>query len=64
MSRVLECSALDREILTKVKKDLKKSTPFLAIITFNDSKYCELLIDKCLELDIHFKHYNLDNPNT
>ena len=21
-------------------------------------------VNKCLELDIHFKHYNLDNPNT
>ncbi len=64
MSRVLECSALVSVILTKVKKDLKKSTPFLAIISFNNSKYCKLLIDKCLELDIHFKHYKLDNPST
>ena len=64
MSRVLECSTLVSVILTKVKKGLKKYTPFLAIITFNKSKYSELLIDKCLELDIHFKHYNLDNPNT
>ncbi len=64
MSRVLECSTLVSVILTKVKNSLKKNTPFLAIITFNDSKYCKLLIDKCLELDIHFKHYNLYNPNT
>ena len=64
MSRVLECSTLVSVILTKVKKCLKKNTPFLAILSFNKSKYCELLIDKCLELDIHFKHYNLDNPNT
>ena len=64
MSRVLECSALVSVILTKVKKDLKKYPPFLAIISFNNSKYCKLLIDKCLELDIHFKHYKLDNPST
>ena len=64
MSRVLKCSTLVSVILTKVKKGLKKNTPFLAIISFNKSKYSELLIDKCLELDIHFKHYNLDNPNT
>ena len=64
MSRVLECSALVSVILTKVKKDLKKYTPFLAIISFNNSTYCKLLIDKCLELDIHFKHYKLDNPST
>ena len=64
MSRVLECSALVSVILTKVKKDLKKYTTFLAIISFNNSTYCKLLIDKCLELDIHFKHYKLDNPST
>ena len=64
MSRVLKCSTLVSVILTKVKKGLKKNTPFLAIITFNNSTYCKLLIDKCLELGIHFKHYNLDNPNT
>ena len=64
MSRVLECSTLVSVILTKVKKGLKKSTPFLAIISFNNSTYCKLLIDKCLELDIHFKHYKLDNPST
>ena len=64
MSRVLECSTLVSVILTKVKNSLKKNTPFLAIITFNDSKYCKLLIDKCLDLNIEFKHYNLDNPNT
>ena len=64
MSRVLECSTLVSVILTKVKKGLKKNPPFLAIISFNNSTYCKLLIDKCLELDIHFKHYNLDNPNT
>ena len=64
MSRLLECSTLVSVILTKVKKSLKKNTPFLAIISFNNSTYCKLLIDKCLELDIHFKHYNLDNPNT
>ena len=64
MSRVLECSALVSVILTKVKKDLKKYTPFLAIISFNKSTYCKLLIGKCLELDIHFKHYKLDNPST
>ena len=64
MSRVLECSTLVSVILAKVKKDLKKYTPFLAIISFNNSTYCKLLIDKCLELDIHFKHYKLDNPST
>ena len=64
MSRVLECSTLVSVILTKVKKCLKKYTPFLAIISFNNSTYCKLLIDKCLELDIHFKHYKLDNPST
>lgn len=64
MSRVLDCSILEEEILTKVKKGLKKNNPFLAIISFNNSKYCKLLINKCLELDIHFKHYKLDNPNT
>lgn len=64
MSRLLECSTLVSVILTKVKKSLKKNTPFLAIISFNNSTYCKLLIDKCLGLDIHFKHYNLDNPNT
>lgn len=64
MSRVLECSTLVSVILTKVKKGLKKSTPFLAIISFNNSTYCKLLIGKCLELDIHFKHYKLDNPST
>ena len=64
MSRVLECSALVSVILTKVKKCLKKNTPFLTIISFNNSTYCKLLIGKCLELDIHFKHYKLDNPST
>lgn len=64
MNKVLECSILEEEILTKVKKKLKKNTPTLAIITFNDSIYAKLLIDKCLELDIYFKHYNLDNSNT
>ncbi len=64
MSRVLECTTLEKEILTKVKKNIKKKHPFLAIITFNKSKYSELLIDKCLDLDIYFKYYNLDNPNT
>lgn len=64
MSRVLDCSTLEEEILTKVKKGLKKNNHFLAIITFNGSKYCKLLINKCLELDIHFKHYKLDDPNT
>ena len=64
MNRVLECSILEKEILTKVKKELKKKQPTLAIITFNKSKYSELLIDKCLSLDIYFKHYKLDNSNT
>ena len=64
MSRVLDSSTLVSITLTKVKKSLKKKHPFLAIITFNKSKYSELLIDKCLDLDIKFKHYNLDNPNT
>jgi bifunctional protein folD 1 len=64
MSRVLDCSTLEEEIFTKVKKGLKKNNLFLAIISFNNSKYCKLLINKCLELDIHFKHYKLDNPNT
>lgn len=64
MSRVLECSTLEKEILAKVKKDLKKKHPFLAIITFDDSIYAKLLIDKCLDLDIYFKHYKLDNPDT
>ena len=64
MSRVLECSTLEKEILAKVKKDLKKKHPFLAIITFDDSIYAKLLIDKCLDLDIYFKHYKLDNLDT
>ena len=57
MSRVLKCSTLVSVILTKVKKSLKKNKPFLAIITFKESKYSELLIDKCLDFDIYFKHY-------
>ena len=64
MSRILDCTNLEEEILTKVKKDLKKKHPFLAILTFNDSIYEKLLIDKCLELNIDFKHYKLDNSNT
>lgn len=64
MSRVLECSTLEKEILTKVKKELKKKQPTLAIITFNKSKYSELLINKCFDLDICFRHYKLDNSNT
>ena len=64
MSRVLECSTLEKDILTKVKKDTKDKKLTLAIISFNDSKYCELLIDKCLDLDIYFRHYKLDNPDT
>lgn len=64
MSRVLECSTLEKEILTKVKRDTKDKKLTLAIISFNDSKYCELLIDKCLDLDIYFRHYKLDNSNT
>ena len=64
MSRVLECSTLEKEILTKVKKYTKDKKLTLAIISFNDSKYCELLIDKCLDLDIYFRHYKLDNSNT
>lgn len=64
MSRVLDSSTLVSVILTKVKKSLKKNKPFLAIITFKESKYSELLIDKCLDFDIYFKHYKLDNPNT
>lgn len=64
MSRVLGCSTLEKEILTKVKRELKKKRPTLAIITFNDSKYCELLINKCFDLDICFRHYKLDDSNT
>ena len=64
MNRVLECRTLEKKILTEVKKELKKKQPTLAIITFNKSKYSELLIDKCLSLDIYFKHYSFDNPNT
>ena len=64
MSRVLECSTLEKDILTKVKRDTKDKKLTLAIISFNDSKYCELLIDKCLDLDIYFRHYKLDNSNT
>ena len=64
MSRVLECSTLEKEILTKVKKYTKDKKLTLAIISFNDSKYCELLIDKCLDLDIYFRHYKLDDSNT
>ena len=64
MSRVLECSTLEKGILTKVKRDTKDKKVTLAIISFNDSKYCELLIDKCLDLDIYFRHYKLDNSNT
>ena len=64
MSRVLECSTLEKEILTKVKKDVRDKKVTLAIISFNNSKYCELLIDKCLDLDIYFRHYKLDNSNT
>ena len=64
MSRVLVCSTLEKEILTKVKKELKKKQPTLAIITFNKSKYSELLINKCFDLDICFRHYKLDNSNT
>ena len=64
MSRVLECSTLEKGILTKVKRDTKDKKVTLAIISFNDSKYCELLIDKCDELDVYFRHYKLDNSNT
>ena len=64
MSRVLECSTLEKDILTKVKKDVRDKKVTLAIISFNNSKYCELLIDKCLDLDIYFRHYKLDNSNT
>ena len=64
MSRVLECSTLEKDILTKVKKDVRDKKVTLAIINFNNSKYCELLIDKCLDLDIYFRHYKLDNSNT
>ena len=64
MSRVLECSTLEKEILTKVKKDVRDKKVTLVIISFNNSKYCELLIDKCLDLDIYFRHYKLDNSNT
>ncbi len=64
MNRVLECSTLEKEILTKVKKEIKKKQPTLAIITFNKSKYSELLINKCFDLDICFRHYKLDNSNT
>ena len=64
MSRVLECSTLEKDILTRVKRDVKNKKVTLAIISFNDSKYCELLIDKCLDLDIYFRHYKLDNSNT
>ena len=51
MSRVLECGTLEKEILTKVKKNLRVNIPTLAIISFNDSKYSDLLIDKCLDLN-------------
>ena len=64
MSRVLECSTLEKDILTKVKKDVRDKKVTLAIISFNNSKYCELLIDKCIDLDIYFRHYKLDNSNT
>ena len=64
MSRVLECGTLEKEILTKVKKDLRSNIPTLAIISFNDSKYSDLLIDKCLDLGIYFKHYKLYNTET
>ncbi len=64
MSRVLECSTLEKEILTKVKRDVKNKKVTLAIISFNDSKYCELLIDKCDELDVYFRCYKLYNSNT
>ncbi len=64
MSRVLECSNLEKEILTKVKKELRSNIPTLAIISFNDSKYSDLLIDKCLDLGIYFKHYKLYNTET
>ena len=64
MSRVLECSTLEKEILTKVKRDTKDKKVTLAIISFNDSKYCELLIDKCLDLDVYFRCYKLYNSNT
>ena len=64
MSRVLECSTLEKEILTKVIRDARDKKVTLAIISFNNSKYCELLIDKCLDLDIYFRHYKLDNSNT
>ena len=64
MSRVLECSTLEKDILTKVKRDVKNKKVTLAIISFNDSKYCELLIDKCDELDVYFRCYKLYNSNT
>lgn len=64
MSRVLECSTLEKGILTKVKRDTKDKKVTLAIISFNDSKYCELLIDKCDELDVYFRCYKLYNSNT
>ena len=64
MSRVLDCTSLEKEIFTKVKKNIKKKHSFLAIITFNDSIYAKLLIDKCLDLDIEFKHYKLDKSDT
>ena len=64
MNRILECRTLADEILTKVKKTIEKKQVFLAIISFNRSIYEKLLIAKCLDLDIHFRHYKLDNPTT
>ena len=64
MSRVLDSFALEKKILIKVKNELKKKKPTLAIITFNKSIYEGLLINKCLDLDIYFRHYKLDDSNT
>ncbi len=64
MNRVLVCSTLEKEVLNKIKRTLNEKKVNLAIISFNESMYCKLLINKCLELNIDFKHYKLDNPNT
>ena len=64
MSSVLLCNTLEEEILTRVKKDIKKKHPCLAVISFNDSIYRKLLLDKCFDLGINFKDYRLDNSNT
>ena len=64
MSKALDCSSLEKEILTKVIENKKDKKITIAIITFNKSIYENLIIEKCLSLGIYFRHYKLDNSNT